>query len=378
MSACENLATCVYASVWIALILLFIIPFEIWMTIQLYRYRYHPGIQTRYPNVIMGSAIFAMIQSLICEQFYYLESGIGISILNTPHVQYITHIIFPPLLLSMIVVVVFRVYLIHYDTNWAVSQSTRDWQSLLRDTVHANDFYSRYKSTFGNAKYVYKYFLCYIIICNIIQMTLSVLEHPKLLHLSHNVSKIFYVLCLSIVVIFATCLFVKTPKSGDIYYVRREFKYFVYLFSSCLGLYVTMMLFKSDETSIYNQISISAITIANFGTVFISEYIILNKIKSNDDSEFDYSSSKWNLKAKIPRRMRTRLRTMSSVQRDGIKTSKLFNVLVASPIGINFFVKHIRSEWCVENLLCFIELTQWIYLSTNKELADYNLKPLYR
>eukprot|EP01084_Bolivina_argentea_P262606 444143_1 len=220
MSVCENLATCIYASVWIALILLFIIPFEIWMTIQLYRYRYHPGIQTRYPNVIMASATFSIIHTLICEQFYYLQSGIGISVLNTPHVEYITNVIFPPLLLSMIVVVVFRVYLIHYDTNWAASQSTRDWQSLLRDTIHANDFYSRHKLTLGNPKHVYKYFLCYIIMCSITQMTLSFLEHPNLLGLSHNISKIAYVLCLSIVVIFATYLFVKTPKSDDIYYIR--------------------------------------------------------------------------------------------------------------------------------------------------------------
>ncbi len=100
-------------------------------------------------------------------------------------------------------------------------------------------------------------------------MIFSIVEHPKLLNMSHDISRLVYVVCVFIVVLFALYLFLKTPKANDIYYVRRESKYFIYLFSFCLVLYVAMMVIGSDETPMFNEISTSALTIANFGMIYI-------------------------------------------------------------------------------------------------------------
>eukprot|EP01084_Bolivina_argentea_P003563 6700_1 len=371
MAVCDNLITCIYASTWVGLIMFFIVPFEIYITIKFYKYRFHPGIQTRYPMVIIAASIFAMIHSFVCEIFYYLQSGININILNIPSVIFASHIIFPPFLLIMFNIVALRVYLIHYNTMYAVSQATLDWQSLLSDSVPSVDFYSKNRATYGNWRYVIKYFIIYGIIGSGIEITVTTLEHPKLLNISHDVSKYIYALCLFPMIVFSACMYCKTPKFDDIYFVRKELKYLTVLVFICIILYIISSALNSDTYPIFAEVAITAITLANFGQVMISEYIILNKIRTEDDSGYSYDKSTFMLT-----RVSRVLSNASQRRAKFIAPATLFNVLVATPAGCDLLVKHLRSEFCCENLLSFIELIQWIYLATNKEFDKFNIKPL--
>ena len=387
MALCEDTPACMYASVWIVLIWIIIIPFEVYATIKLWKYRTNAGVQARYPTLIIGSAIFSIAHTLIVEQFYYLQSGIHLRILNTYYVRWIARIIFPPFLLIMLVGIAFRIYLIHYNTNYAVSQSARDWQSLLYsgeagihfpllymrtyNYVHigtSSDFYSKYKKTYGSPVYVSRYFICYIIICSLIEMTVTILEHPNLLNLPQIISGFVHFSFLFILILFSAFCGHKTPTFEDAYFVHLELKYLLYLIIVCLVIYIVMMSLSSDQFPIFIEISTSAITIANFGQVVISEYVILRKM----NQVHGHSSPKPSLS------YRHRVRTKSNVNPKNalIASTKLFNVLIASPIGINYFVQHLRSEFCLENLLCFIELVQWIYIATNGDFSHFNIKPL--
>eukprot|EP01084_Bolivina_argentea_P037852 69993_1 len=392
MSFCEHLPSCIYASIWIALIWLFIVPFEVYATINLYRHRYHPGIQARYPSVVICNAILAIFHTLICEQYYYLQSGLNLDILATNYAPFIVRILFPPFLLIIVVMVSYRVYLMHFEINYAVSMSTRDWKLLLSDTVKNNDFYSRNRNTFGNWKWVSKYFIAYIIIGGSIDMIITIFEHPKLFSVAHGLSQLIYIFWLFILILFCAYLFIKTPKFEDAYFVRQELKYLLTLCLFCLVLYVSMIAI-SDDTSIgklCNEIQTSAVSIATFGQVIIAEYIILNKIKQCDESGFDYDYAQlrhnnmpinnptFRNRAGSRATSRARVRTISDVQpRKEIPIYKLFNTLISHPIAINFFVKHLRSEFAIENLLFVIELIQWIYLSIpNKDFHLFDIKPL--
>eukprot|EP01084_Bolivina_argentea_P060728 110933_1 len=371
MAICENLITCIYASTWIGLIMFFIVPFEIYATIKFYKYQYHPGIQTRYPMIVISAAIFSMIHSLICDTFYYLQFGVNVDILNTKSSVFSAHIIFPPFLLIVSIIIAFRIYLIHFNTKYAVIQSTLDWQSLLSDSVQSNDFYSRNRKTYGNWKYVIRYFILYGICASILEITVSILEHPKLLNISHTISKIIYVLCVFPVVLCIAYLYLKTPKFDDTYFVRKELKYLTFLFLFCVLLYIIASALTTDSYPIFADIATNAITIVNFGQVVISEYIICNKIMADDDSGIDYRFSTF------------MLQSISSFHSNNNATSKnnklipssiLFKILLATNIDI--FVKHLRYEFSSENAFSLIELIQWLYLSTNKEFDKYDIKPL--
>eukprot|EP01083_Nonionella_stella_P081851 225708_1 len=150
MAFCANSLTCIYSLSWVVLIWFMIVPIEIYLTLNMFKSRYHPGSQARYPEVVMGSAIFCMFHQLICETFYYLSGGAHIDILYKAPAPYIASIVFPPLLLIIIIILIFRSYLMHYNISLAFIQSTRDWQSLLCDEVPSNDFYSLHLATYGN------------------------------------------------------------------------------------------------------------------------------------------------------------------------------------------------------------------------------------
>eukprot|EP01083_Nonionella_stella_P140134 429058_1 len=78
---------------------------------------------------------------------------------------------------------------------------TCQWQSLLSDTVSTNDFYVRHRTTYGNWKYVLRYFIGYIIVGSLIGISLTVPSH----------SELFYAFWNLILIVFGVILFAKTP-----------------------------------------------------------------------------------------------------------------------------------------------------------------------
>eukprot|EP01083_Nonionella_stella_P167691 564306_1 len=296
---CADYAACIYGLVWVALIWLVIVPFEIYVTIRMVQYSHHPGVASRYPFMVIAFAVFAMFHSIICDQFLYLSIGLNIELLQKPYILSTTFIILPPTLLIMLTLIIFRSYLIHYNIKYTVNLSTCQWQSLLSDTVSSNDFYARHRTTYGNWKYVSRYFIGYVVAGSLIGISLSVPSHSEALgtsyHAAYHTSQLFYAFWNLILIVFGVVLFVKTPNFDDAYFMRTEMKYLWFFHLPCIALYIV-----------------------------------------------------------IP----------------------LFNGLIASPTAINFYVKHLQSEFCLENLLAFIELTQWLYNVTNKEFDMFDIQPL--
>eukprot|EP01083_Nonionella_stella_P023222 64229_1 len=364
MTACEDSWSCAYATAFVILISFVITPFNIYATRNMFKYRDYPGVNARYPQIVITSAIFATIHSFICEQYFFLSSGVNLPILNGARTKWIANILFPPILLLNVNIIVIRMYFMHYGISYAVKQSTYDWQSLLCDTVSHTDFYSRNYMTYGNWKYMYKYFIGSMTLGCLIEMACTICEHPQLFGYSHSISQLVYILCLFISIVFLVVLYLKTPKFEDAYFVKKEMKYLVNLGALGLALYVVMMLLNSDEYPIFEQVQTSAITMVNLGIVIISEYIMPKKLIRGDSNIFHSNNIFHGHKrqSQLPKTATWR---------------HLFAVLLASPKGIPYYVKHIRSEFCVENLMCLIELIQWIYQATDKDFNQFDISPFH-
>eukprot|EP01083_Nonionella_stella_P049030 130773_1 len=369
---CADYVACVYGLVWVALVWLIIVPFEIYVTIRMVQYSHHPGVASRYPFMVIAFAVFAMFHSIICDQFLYLSIGLNIDLLQKPSIRHITCIILPTTLLVVLTLIIFRSYLIHYNIKYTVNLSTCQWQSLLSDTVSTNDFYVRHRTTYGNWKYVLRYFIGYIIVGSLIGISLTVPSH----------SELFYAFWNLILIVFGVILFAKTPNFDDAYFMRTEMKYLWCFHLHCIVLYIAMfvLIFVFDDAyPIFHSIQTSAITLFNFGGVVISEHVILNKIKQKDRSAFESKLLKPATPNTVQQKISVVMSRVSFHQQKHVHvvgSRQLFNVLIASPVGINFYVTHLQSEFCLENLLAFIELTQWLYNVTNRDFDMFDILPL--
>eukprot|EP01083_Nonionella_stella_P167692 564308_1 len=114
---CADYAACIYGLVWVALIWLVIVPFEIYVTIRMVQYSHHPGVASRYPFMVIAFAVFAMFHSIICDQFLYLSIGLNIELLQKPYILSTTFIILPPTLLIMLTLIIYSIHHVHYTTT---------------------------------------------------------------------------------------------------------------------------------------------------------------------------------------------------------------------------------------------------------------------
>ena len=243
-------------------------------------------------------------------------------------------------------------------------------------TVPPKDYYSRHRATMGNPQYVSRYFITCFIIASILEFGVTACEHPSLIHSTHYITKSVYVLCLLLLIMFCAYLLFKTPKFEDTYFVRVELKYLLHLWLFVLILY-TVSSAVTHNLPIFEQIETTSLTICNFGQVVISEYIILNKVLQNDDCSYRKSGHQ-SIASRIRDSITFKRNSSNNPTPETVCTTKLFNALVASEIGIELFIQHVRSEFAFENLLSFIEMVQWIYLATNRQFADFNIKPLHK
>eukprot|EP01084_Bolivina_argentea_P196102 336238_1 len=361
---CSNLLVCAYASTMIGIIWLIIIPLEIYFTVTFYQHRFHPGISIRYPIVVITASICCMIHTLIPEQFYFFESGIGIKFFHHPFVLWIAYLIFPPFLLSVAVFLCFRFWLVHYEINYAVYKSKHNWQTLLCQSMPKTDWYSKHMETFGKWKNVKKYFIIYFIIGTIFEVGITICEHPKLFNISHGLSTIIYVLVLLPLIIFGLILFFKTPSFEDSFFVRKELRYLYCLSGFTITLYAIMIVLGAESGNIYNEIQTTALTMITFGCVLITERISLSQVLKNDNNKYTQfgrlqlshviSSTTHSNSSIISGNFVTQLMRSFSNNYDNhnnqinditIASKKLFNVLISNDIGINCYFNHLQSEF---------------------------------
>ena len=133
---------------------------------------------------------------------------------------------------------------------------------IITDIFH---HIKRNKATYGNWRYVLRYFILYFVIGTILEIGASISEHPKLLNLSHSISKLIYVFIMFLIVVFGGYLIVRTPIFKDTYFVRKELKYLLYLYLFVVTSYTLMTVLSSDKIPIFEEIATTILTIANFG-----------------------------------------------------------------------------------------------------------------
>eukprot|EP01083_Nonionella_stella_P047704 127677_1 len=384
----NNIAVCISSIGVLCLIYIFLLPFMVVSTIKFYRIQHYGGISARYPTIIVATSIYTTLHLFIIDQYMLISQGIAPSLLQSPMMHWITTMIFPRFSLIIPFITVLRVWLIHFDIKHALHKSTQDWQILLGSTVDKEDWFSRNKSKWGNWKWLLKIFIfswCILSVCTMIPSIVSYSNHAI------RISQTLYIILLLLLLFPIGVIWYKTPYFEDTFYIKKEIQILLKCDIVCILLFFFMS-FWARPSNIFELIQRVSIISIHFLQVYVSVHWVIikqqtinkpaasamNLMSSHNKSRLNQCCLLYRVDADFDRPFRMSIvnSRSNSVKQRLFTNQRLFNVLIATDIGINCLFEHLKREFCFESLLFFIEIVQWIYSVTNKSFDKWDIRPV--
>ena len=194
------------------LISCFLTIFNIYYQWRFLRLRQHPFICKRHPYLVSLYASLNTLSILIDRTLSVLiHSGIYTAI----WFQWFRWILWVTLLRSAIIAMLLRVYLLFYNVQWTKANDLNRWKCYINkneDKKLAQSFFIDYHSTYGNIRYVYKYFIAIWLFLT----TITVSAFAISFYVSSLCDAIIYILICLIMAI----LWLKTPMFHDQFLIQ--------------------------------------------------------------------------------------------------------------------------------------------------------------
>ena len=399
---------CAVASISLGITWLVFIPFSIYIIHAFYLRRHYSSIRCRNPQVTLFACGFNLAALIVHDTYYYLSSeGLNVgSLAQTSDV--IVQYIFPPFFLALALVIFLRVWVMFYELKFRQYSNQHDWQSLLlADKTLDENFYTKnkIKNTLGNWKFMLKILSIYWVIGTIIDVTATALETNEK---DHTRTQLVYIIVAFPSLPMQLFCWYKLPLVNDLFVVRNELKSLLIFIIILISIYFSMVMIGTNENEWAALLSIVALSWLNFGIIFISTFYVLYKTKmvrkqgkrrhskhrrsmtpsihgSVDKEESVNSSDRGNgnstklsrfsslrsitdtikhLPEKAPKSRKQRAK---EAIKHKLNTHHAFSIILGNDNGINSLCNHLKTEFALENLLGYIELTQWLRIvSENK------------
>eukprot|EP01083_Nonionella_stella_P291583 992071_1 len=355
LSECTQDTVCIVSISLIGIVTFLVVPFSIYCTYKFHSFRHDEGISHRYPAIVIQSSILNILYMFIVVQYLLIEAGISdqISLWFAP-------IIGDPLLILIILVNLFRLWLIHYDVNWnsQLFLSQHKWQTILGSTVNDEERYVRNRDTWGNWRWLRKILFFLWLFFSILCITPQILQHTLStdIHIDKgiNIGGITYTATVVFLLLFAITIWHKMPAQFvDTFRILKEIKIII-LSSIILCIIWFCLLLKKEDGNLFHIMQIVCLFSFVFNQIFVCEFLVIRMIR------------------KTRRRQDTRSNTVGNRHEP---FNILFPVIMASDIGIEQYAQHLGDTFSLENLLFIIEMLQWLYAL---EWDRYNILPMHK
>eukprot|EP01084_Bolivina_argentea_P072382 131423_1 len=306
-------------------------------------------------NAISGRRpLTSLLIGLFCIIGTFISHNINLIFINITEIRYIP---FTNLLVYTVVcistsgtyhVITYRAWMLYYDINWNKAMEDSKWR-LFIDPEETNWFLknkSKYASPKRTTMILFVDWLFWFL-CGCASIIYGGPNQPR-----NTLSKLTIgstgciMLLMMIINIF---LFYKMPALNDIYYIRDEMTVllrFEILFLTSFFT-ITLILDATPYTSEYVILAICGI-LSSFSITCITFYYVLRRLK--------LPANPFHAKLYV----KSQKATNNIYYIDKNSPSKTLKQIVRDDNGFNLFARHLTKEFCLENLLFFVETQQWL------------------
>ena len=125
---------CIASFLMITIINLILIPFSIYITLKYYRFRNTQAMTRRYPDTVIILGVLNILYLLVVCNYMLILNGIVLEYAYSNYwILWIGPIIYEPWFLLILIINVFRLWLISFNINLSVCQTRQKWQSMLNE-----------------------------------------------------------------------------------------------------------------------------------------------------------------------------------------------------------------------------------------------------
>ena len=131
---CQTTSICIVSFSMIIFINLILIPFSIFITRKYYRFRQTQAMAPRYPDTVIILSVLNTLYLLVVCNYMLVVNGIILDFVYFNYwILWIGPIIYEPWFLLILIINVFRLWLISFNINLSVCQTRQKWQSMLNE-----------------------------------------------------------------------------------------------------------------------------------------------------------------------------------------------------------------------------------------------------
>eukprot|EP01083_Nonionella_stella_P034927 95490_1 len=322
------------------------------------------AISQRRPNTTLFIGILQIVGSLLAH-------NVQLIFLNTESIPYVPYI---NLLFFIMVcctasgsyhLLTYRAFMVYYDIKWNKAIQDSKWRMYI--DPNETNWFLKNKNTWGSSKRLliiaFIHWSIYVLVGSI-----SILQGDP-----HTPSNQFARMCVAapgiILITIDTIIYFKMPSFNDIYWIHQETKLllrFKILFLTSYYI-ITVLLSAKPYTIQYAIVALIGI-LSYFFLMLITIYYVLKQLQLPTNPYFarkfvnaefmNFNMSSYSL---------------NSAARKPVNHPSLHDVhqrlrqVLESKHGFNSFARHLTKEFCLENLLFFVETQQWLHALGRKQ-----------
>eukprot|EP01084_Bolivina_argentea_P143535 252001_1 len=337
-------------------------------------------IASRRPHSAILAGILCIMGLLI--EWPLVLASFNISFIIPPDNEEMEwNMIIPTNLLSIIVIngtfhiFTYRAWLVYFDMNW--NQAMIDAQWRLHINPNETNWWLKHRKTWGNSVLI-AFILCAdCVIWFIIVGVLTWTKNRREALLSQGVAPI-----ISLIIDFTILL--KFPKTKDVFSVSNEIRLGLVMELTLITIYYGVVMLFTPQWHTLGYISIPLIGgVTHFGFICIAFLYPLHRFKylTNPCALFrkeSYDAVRV-LSVGDAEDANRKVGHHYGISLNSLSNRQIFTEIMKSHEAFNAYAHHLTKEFCLENLLFFIETQQWIQsLAKKQSYVEYVEDEMYR
>eukprot|EP01084_Bolivina_argentea_P087396 157842_1 len=313
-----------------------------------YRLIHIPHIHMRKPHTSLLTGFLSIIGVLFSHNFQLI-------FMNTPSIKYIP---FTNLLTYFFIMLAtggtyslltFRAYMVYYDICWNKAMENKKWR-LFIDPDEKN-YFLKNKNYWGSQKRIAMIAFLHLCFWFIIGASAIIYNGPN--QIESFIARTSIVLGSILILTCDIILYIKFPQFEDYIGLLDETKIIIKykVISVTIYLIVAIVLDAPIYSIEYFALAVLGIFVA-FGFVTIIYFWVFRK--------FQLPIVPWNIDRFTHKYAINKQLSVNIMQDKNTLNDLNLKQVLQHEIGFEYFSRHLSKEYCIENILFFVETHQWL------------------
>eukprot|EP01083_Nonionella_stella_P122663 369190_1 len=329
----------------------------IYYAFRFHKFRSHQALQKRYPPLVyLTSTCIVMFlgfeRNFVDIAFIYNTFGIDLHSINLHqdgHIFKLLQAIFYSFTVhGAAILLIYRAWIVYFNIHFGKQIQKQKWSVHINSFSQSSSWFIKHKKDFGSHRFITYSLVAYYVIETVLLWILFLFA----MTLFNAIDSIFFL----VEIITLIVIWIKTPAFYDIFGLKNELRYALYLVASGFVTYLVYIIVALATESGHSIWSFAVIELAialciGLAAIMFTSYIFYSKykyllLKQNDLDRLCINENVDQL-------------TLAET----LKDTQL----------IEAFFKHLSDEFSVELLLAFVEMIQFKRLMENEaEIGNIN------